>query len=414
MNSAPSSRLKRYLFWGILLAFALAGMEGAVRLLIVLIPTNPLVELQFEIPDSRLGHTLNPNYPEHDQNGFRNKARLTKADLVVLGDSQIYGFRIPMDRLWPQQIGDLTGLRAYNMGVPGWGPVQSLFLIDKALDLGPPVVVEAFYSGNDLYDAFRMAYYLNDLADLKTPEREQAVAIAEAEKRRPLSEFIDEVFNYGRRPGDSSPTARAKVWLYQHVMIYRMLRTVRDRTASEPVESKGPIDSQAGAERYPQDLLEAGPGVPNTIFTPRYRLAAIDLDDPRIAEGLSVSLRAIERMSRRVTDKGRCFAVVTIPTKEFVYGTAGDAPASAAPSRATFLRLVERERAMWDRVRSYFTQKGIPYVDVAPALSQRVRAGEAMYPTSTDGHPSTAGHDVIARAVVRSGVCGLHAKAEKP
>ena len=406
------NRVKHYLFSGILLALTLFGMEGAVRLLIALIPTNPLVELRFEIPDSRLGHRLNPSYPEHDQNGFRNKVRLARADLVVLGDSQIYGFGIPLDRLWPQQIGDLTGMRAYNMGVPGWGPVQSLFLIGDALDLGPAVVLEAFYSGNDLYDAFRMAYYLNDLTDLKSTGQKEIAAIAELEKRQPLSELIDDVFNYSRRPGDSSPVARAKVWLNEHVMVYRMLRTVRDRILPGPVESKAPIDSQAGAERYPKDLLAAGPGVPNTIFTPRYRLAAIDLDDARIAEGLNVSLQAIERMSRRVAEKGGCFAVVLIPTKEFVYGASGDAPASRAPSRSTFLLLLEREQAMWDRVRSYLAQRGIAHVDVRPVLSQRVRRGEAIYPASTDGHPSTAGHDAIAQTVVRSGVCGLRERTE--
>jgi hypothetical protein len=406
------SRLKRYLLLGILVAVTAIGMEGAVRLMMVLFPVNPLVELQFVIPDSRLGHRLNPNYPEHDQNGFRNKARLARADLVVFGDSQIYGFGIPLDRLWPQQVGELTGMRAYNMGVPGWGPVQSLFLIDKALDLGPAVVLEAFYSGNDLYDAFRMAYYINDLTELKSTERDQIAVIAESEKRQPLSELIDQMYNYSRSPAESSPVARAKVWLGDHVMVYRMLRTVRNRFIPGPVESKGPLAGRAATERYPADLLTASPGVPNTIFTPRYRLAAIDLNDPRIAEGLNVSLRAIERMGRRVAEKGGCFAVVVIPTKEFAYGTAGDDPASRAPSRSTYLRLLEREQAMWTRALAYFAQKGIAYVDMGPALGERIRRGEAMYPASTDGHPSTAGHDVIAQAVARSGVCGLHARTE--
>jgi SGNH hydrolase-like domain, acetyltransferase AlgX len=405
------SRLKRFFFWGILVAIALAGMEGAVRLLVAVIPRNPLVEPRFEIPDSRLGYTLNPNYPEHDDNGFRNKVRLTKADLVVLGDSQIYGFNIPMDRLWPQQLGELTGMRAYNMGVPGYGPVQSLFLVDQALDLGPAVVLEAFYSGNDLYDAYHMAYDLNDLADLKTRDRSQADAIAESERRQSLDAAIHEVSNYGRRPGESTLASKAKSWLNEHVMVYRMLRTVRDRLIPGPAEPKGPIDDKAAAERYPEDLLLAGPGVPNTIFTPRYRLVALNLGDPRIAEGLNVSLQAIERMSRRVAERGKCFAVMMVPTKEFVYGAAGDAPSSRAPSSATFFVLLERERAMWRRARSYFAQHGITYLDLGPALSERIRRGEAIYPTSTDGHPSTAGHDAIAQTVLHSGVCGLHARA---
>ncbi len=368
------------------------------------------MEIELTIPDSRLGERLNPSYPGHDQNGFRNRDPLRKADFVVLGDSQTYGFGIAFDRLWPQQVGELTGMRAYNMGVPGYGPVQSLFLLEAALDLGPAVVVEAFYSGNDLYDAFRMAYYLNDLRDLKSVDQHQISAITEWEKRQSLRALIEDVYNYRARTEDSSPLARAKRWLNSHVMIYRLLRTVRDRAVSRPEKPKTWIDIQADAERYPEDLLASGPGVPNTIFTPRYRLVAVNLEDPRIQEGLNVSLRAIERMSRRVAEKGGCFIVVMIPTKEFVYGTPDDASASRAPSLTKFVRVLEQEGKVWNFTRDYLTRKGIAYVDVGPALSQRVKNGEAMYPNSQDGHPTAAGHNAIAQSVAHSGVCGLRAQ----
>ena len=57
-----------------------------------------------------------------------------------------YGDGIPIERVWPQQLGKLTGRQAYNMGVPGYGPVQSLFLLDRALEFSPAVVLEAFTS----------------------------------------------------------------------------------------------------------------------------------------------------------------------------------------------------------------------------------------------------------------------------
>ena len=402
-----SIRLKHCIFYGVLLGVAFAGMEGALRISMALIPGNPLVETSLAIPDSRLGQRLNPSYPGHDQNGFRNVGALRKADLVVLGDSQTYGYGIPLDGLWPQLVGELVGMRAYNMGVPGYGPVQSLLLLENALDLGPAVVVEAFYSGNDLYDSFRTAYYLNDLGDLKSVEKRKLADIIEWETRQSLSALIAEVYNYRAQTGDSGTLARTKRWLNAHVMIYRLLRTVRDRVVSRPEKSKTWDDIRADAERYPEDLLIGGSGVPATIFTPRYRLAAIDLKDPRIEEGLNVSLRAMERMSRRVAEKGGCFAVVMIPTKEFVYGFLGDIPASRAPSRTKFLRLLEQEREMWYRTRGYLTQRGIPHVDVGPALSRQVRYGEAVYPTCEDGHPTVAGHRAIAQHVTHSGVCGL-------
>jgi len=66
---------------------------------------------------------------------------------------------------------------------------------------------------------------------------------------------------------------------------------------------------------------------------------------------------------------------------------------------------------VWNRTRDYLTAKGIAYVEVAPALSRRLSQGEAVFPVSDDGHPTVAGHDAIAHAIARSGVCGLDAGA---
>jgi hypothetical protein len=412
MSPTPSprrelSRPKRYLFGALRLVVVLAGLEGALRRMAALIPGNPLTVVPQAVADTVLGVRLSPGYPGHDANGFRNAGVLRKADLVVLGDSMEYGAGIPLERVWPQQLGELTGRPVYNMGVPGYGPVQSLFLLERALAFGPSVVLEAFTAANDLFDAFKMAYYLHDLADLKSTEQDQIAAIHEWENRQTLKRLIDKVYNYRSPAGEArvaSLLTRAKLWLDAHVMIYRWLRLVRDYF----VRTRMPTDPRLDAERYPEDLLAAGPGVPPTIFTPRYRLAANDLRDPRIREGLNVSLRVIERMSRRVAEEGRCFAVVMIPTKEFVYGKAGDDAASRAPARTSFLSELEQERAVWNRMREYFAEKGIAYVEVAPALSQRLSQGEAVFPFSTDGHPTAAGHDAIAQAVAHSGACGLN------
>ena len=400
------SKPKRYLFSAILFVAALLALEGALHVLKALIPGNALVAQVVE--DPVLGGRLNPGYPEHDANGFRNAGALRQADVVVLGDSMEYGAGIPIERVWPQQLGRLIGRQSYNMGVPSYGPVQSLFLLDRALEFNPAIVLEAFTSANDLYDAFAMTYYVHDLTDLKTTEADQIAAIRESESRRTLKETVETVFEFrsaGEDPGKASWLTTAKVWMNTNVMMYELLRVLRDSF----VRDRALADPRADLERYPADLLAAGPGVPPTIFTPRYRLAANELDDPRIREGLNVSLRAIERMSRRVAEQGGCFAVVMIPTKEFVYGKAGDDSSSRAPARTSFLRLLEQERAVWNRMREYLDGKGIGYVEVAPALSRRLSQGEAVFPASQDGHPTAAGHDTIAEAVAQSGVCGLSA-----
>jgi lysophospholipase L1-like esterase len=45
------------------------------------------------VPEARLG--IPTSYPVHDSRGWRNEEALTKADIVVFGDSQTYGLNVP-------------------------------------------------------------------------------------------------------------------------------------------------------------------------------------------------------------------------------------------------------------------------------------------------------------------------------
>jgi hypothetical protein len=401
------SRGRRVLLTVMLMAILAAVVEGFLRAVMAFVPNTPLTSVSQTVEHPVLGHTLNPDYPGHDANGFRNAKALAKADLVVLGDSMTYGDGVPVDRAWPQQLGRLAGIQAYNMGVSGYGPVQSLSDVERALDLGPRVVLEAFTSANDLFDAFAMVYYRDDQPDLKTTEPQQKAAIQDAESRQTLREQIDAVYSFRAPPVSSTADAvdDVKVWLSEHVMIYRLLRAMRDRLRA----SREVGDPRAEVDNYPQDLLASGPTVLPTIFTPRYRLAAAQLEDPRILEGLQISLRAMERMRQRVAERGGCFAVVMIPTKEYVYGSAAAEGAANTPARASFVALLQQEEAIWTRMRQHLDDKGIPFVEVAPGLSRQLRQGGAVFPASSDGHPTTLGHDAIAQAVAASGVCGLSA-----
>ena len=47
------------------------------------------------------------------------------------------------------------------MASGGWGPVQYLYMAEKALAFRPRVLVVAFYSGNDAFDAVKVAYNLD-------------------------------------------------------------------------------------------------------------------------------------------------------------------------------------------------------------------------------------------------------------
>ena len=110
------------------------------------------------VPDPRLDHRGNPAFPAHDRRGFPNRETPAAVEIVALGDSMTYGSVGHPEDAWPAALQALTGRTTYNMAIGGWGPFECLEVLAEALEHQPRVVVLGFYLGNDLFDAFRMAY----------------------------------------------------------------------------------------------------------------------------------------------------------------------------------------------------------------------------------------------------------------
>jgi lysophospholipase L1-like esterase len=102
--------------------------------------------------------------------GFRNRAVPIVADVVALGDSQTVGRNATIDWSWPALLATQLSVKqpiVYNMASGGWGPVQYLYMAEKALAFRPRVLVVAFYTGNDAFDAIKVAYNLDAWSSLR-------------------------------------------------------------------------------------------------------------------------------------------------------------------------------------------------------------------------------------------------------
>ena len=130
-----------------------------------------------------------------------------------------------------------------------------------------------------------------------------------------------------------------------------------------------------------------------TVFTPRYRLLAVNSKDPRIVEGHRVACEALRRMNIRAREAGIRFVVALIPTKERVFAT------HAGSVDEAFDRQVAEERAWNEKTRVYLDSLGIEYVDLLPALEAGVADDRNPYFESPDGHPDPEGHEMMARAL---------------
>jgi lysophospholipase L1-like esterase len=102
--------------------------------------------------------------------GFRNRAVPIVTDVVALGDSQTVGRNATLDWSWPSRLAahpDVAPATVYSMASGGWGPVQYLYTAEKALAFRPRVLVVAFYTGNDAFDAVKVAYHLEAWRSLR-------------------------------------------------------------------------------------------------------------------------------------------------------------------------------------------------------------------------------------------------------
>lgn len=347
--------------------------------------------------DSRLGMRLTPSIRGSDSRGFRNEANnvVQHADIVALGDSVTWGVNARSPReTWPGVLETLTHSRIYNMAVPGYGPVQYAALLSDALTLTPSTVVVGLYFGNDLYDAYSFTYDQQINPALKN------------------TEGLDLFSNDTLRP---TVTALENDWVNNTSFAPMSLNTVvanlpsrlaiarwaRANGLMDSVEDRFERDaSRAWVAARPVDAaLYEHAGV-LTAFTLSYRLLAVDLDEPRIAEGLRITRVLLDQMQTQAGQAGTRIVIALLPTKELVYADA--MVQQTGPLGPKYARLVGMERRARANILDLCAQRNLECVDTLPTLQDAVTRDEQIYPPNPDGHPGERGYALIAADVARA------------
>ncbi len=355
-------------------------------------------------PDPVLRYRGNPNFPTHDRLGFHNVEVPDAVDIVAVGDSQTYGPVGDPQYTWPAVLGRLTGKTVYNMGIGGRGSIEHLLTLDDALQREPEIVLLGLYFGNDLFEAYRAVYVNHLYEELKSPQA--GLAIKDAESRADLSDEIHRLFIVSQsadsEPRSDRPIRGVRAMLSEHSRLYGGLRWIKDRCYAgfypDRVKRKR-MDSLwqsqlAWVKRHPGrgDAFERMPF--RSVLTFALRNVVLDLSDPRIAEGLELTLRVLDRMAARCSDAGVTFAVVLIPTKETVFVSLTD----EAIRDPRWKELVGNEAAVRERVTEFLEAHEIAYIDSVYALRACFDRGVQPYEITRDGHPNVEGYHAIAEA----------------
>ncbi len=364
------------------------------RIRLLLSPGIPL-----ELPDETLGRRPNPALPDHDARGYRNPAALAQADLVVMGDSQTYGSEVSRSNAWPARLGAAIGVPTYSLAFGSWGPAQYFLVADQAFALSPKLLVVAIYAGNDLAEAF-VVTTRHDISALREGSpHDLAFYRAIDAKEGPLGEAW--LATRAARRGSFSTWARPHAELLaRHFKTYGLIRGLsRIGPAEEAQTRRDKVRSDF--DRYAAEISGLSPelffpfrtGRVGTVLTPASRREVTDLRDPRVEEGLRITLRVLRLLNERCGDSCR-LVVVSIPTKELAFSEAVERSGVEAPR--AYRELVVAEEDLWRRLHAGLEAEGIASIDVRVPLARAIRAGRNPYLADWDGHPNVVGNEVIA------------------
>jgi hypothetical protein len=400
---------------GILIGFL--SLEGALRFWARFInpPTASQVTVVPQvIPDERLGSRPNPNFRGHDSRGWRNNASpLERADIVVIGDSHVYG------SAWPQWVGARLHRTVYQMGAGGYGPVQYALLLDEALAFEPQVIIAAYDYGDDIYDSYRFVYRIGDVKRsvldtafesslaLTNATTQQALARAESidpgllrrkylncvrpiEVPDPRLQVVHDILASPPLAslGDEGMLPRAGAFLTGHSALIQVLRTrlFAKTEAHPPAEDVWP----KLCLRYRDQKL-------TTLFSPAYRMLMLDDTDPRTVEGERIALLAYRVMAQRCRPPQCSFYVMMIPTKETAFRARVE---SSLGQQSYMVDLWNAEGRARANASAFFAREHIATIDTLPFLEKLIASDVNPYPEGADIHPVVAGYDAFARAVV--------------
>ncbi len=341
---------------------ALLLMEGLLRLFPGLLP----VELHLALVDRGVPHPAIGNLPAPnstgtiwtrdfkvthrvDAVGFRNAGPWpSHPDVVVIGDSLVFGYGVGIEDAWPQRVATLTGSTIVNLGLIGAGPQQYQRIYETFVEgLQPEVLIIGFFASNEFWDAQQYQRWLESGAGGNYMEWRDFGRPTAAE----LTQWPD----------------RLALVLRKHSHVANLLnfagRALRRRNSPDNAH----ILTLASGERLRLDL--------------NY-LKAIGKNSQPDNPFFDISLGALQAIHRQATAAGTELLIVFQPSKEEVY-----------------LPLINREPLdPAGPLQRRLDQLGITYLDLVPLFRTRAQAGERLF-FENDGHPNAAGYKLIAEQV---------------
>lgn len=349
-------------------------MEAVLRLI-----DFPKQSIKLErVTDPILLYKMPKDFPGVNREGFRNLNVPGQADIVALGDSHTYGYNAAPENAWPGQIGKMTGLSVYNMGVGGHGPLQYYYLLDRALKLKPRYVIVGLYPANDvkgICDLYLKTDYWKSASTQHGLNLRYCGALANKKSASP----------HQKRAGKtrlSAGLADSKIATLAQ-MAFSVGRSYL------PFDTKKITVVREGNNRT---VLLAKQGKNTRDY--------MDLKRPEIQKSLGVTKELISRMSRRANLSGAQLVVLIIPSKVAILSTYLKQHGRNIP--AVYEQAANNEKVLSGDIQSWLKSEGIPFANASEAVAKAVNEEGHVYPPDGDDHPIAKGYEAYARSLYDS------------
>lgn len=353
---------------------------------------------------------LNPYYAGHDGLGYRNKSVISNPDIVILGDSMVYGIVAPDAGAWPQQLGQMTGLQVYNMGVPATGPGHYFHRLNEALSLKPSMIVTAIYTGNDIWGSYRACYLLaipklrcpsKSAEKIKNGKEAKQIFDEETAKTAPLVGYISVADDTGSTELPN-PLETVGSLIRDHSKLWGLLRLFKSRLYPQTPKNQEP------SSRIPKQFLEYlnarieadeglswyVDGTVRTVLHPSYRSLGLDKQGLlAIEEGVDLTKNIILQIDTKVRSAGVVHHVLIIPTKETIY----QPYVSKNNYRQAYQTLFQNEGEIINALKIFMETKNIEYSDITTSMREGIDANTQIYPQSAQSHPNSNGYRIIVK-----------------
>ncbi len=335
------------LFSGLLVGLVIS--EGALRLLAPLLVPSVRALINGEAYQAGLSSL---RVSKGNTSILRAKDFQHRQDVLVVGDSMVFGQLVREEDAFPAQIASHTGRSVLNLGVQNSGPCTYNTMLQMALARLPSPPSTVFYN-----------VFSNDINDATCDVGEQ-------------------MFAWDTDPVDwHHRTRRWREQIFLHSVTYAIAKRMLTCGKLRCVPGK-----------YVPFYYRDSRG--EFLFASvEFWRPMMDLNVPRVRSSYEQTIKYIQA-ARDATEKaGSRFVLTLMPCKEQVY--LPELVARGLVARENYPAFYDET---YDAVLREARASGITAIDLRPALREEARRGARLYWT-LDGHQTPAGHRVTAKVL---------------